>query len=572
MVVLLILIAYIFSYQVIYAFHYPTTTFNFGSKLKQYDTSIKNVNIEKQDEEKFDKKRRIHFSTHLLSLAPKSPSCDKTISDLWKWKDVTLGDGRDYFLPRPRALLAMNKLLVGNTYQVEIEAHYCSQGEHEHEHEHEQEHDDSYNNNPKKEGEELLVDLYIINNNSRRVYRSINNQNNENATVVTLKINASIEECAVLSNCARMDVLLSVKMDIEYLPPSLNVRTADDNRSITIQDSDVIDGVLCPHNVELLGAEITKNVLAGCLSSQLESYQSKINNSNMLWEGISSLFDLPGMVVDPAGTAMPYSGKILQRQRNNQTSFSPQPQLSSQYDDIFLTIQKSLIHTSSLPNLITHVALVASGLQSRPSRPDRPIHFRPFSSRDSHILLQLKRVLEIVPPTYPRIRIILESALSAGKAARNSNIVPSLERLRGYDIGSKYSPSAPTILWKEVAEDVKVLAIKPSVERCITRLKALEGKDKIVEIQVKAEELMNKVLETHCFNDNDFTSTRTMMTHDEKKVSVIMSREKKIIKMQKIVKKMLHQPLMDIRKDSNKVNVEQVLEELRIMLVTELCI
>ena len=83
---------------------------------------------------------------------------------------------------------------------------------------------------------------------------------------------------------------------------------------------------------------------------------------------------------------------------------------------------------------------------------------------------------------------------------------------------------------------------------------------------------MNKVLETHCFNDNDFTSTRTMMTHDEKKVSVIMSREKKIIKMQKIVKKMLHQPLMDIRKDSNKVNIEQVLEELRIMLVTELCI
>ena len=69
----------------------------------------------------------------------------------------------------------MNKLLVGDTYQVEIEAHYCSQGDHEHEHEYEQEHDDSYNNNPKKEGEELLVDLYIINNNSRRVYRSINN-------------------------------------------------------------------------------------------------------------------------------------------------------------------------------------------------------------------------------------------------------------------------------------------------------------------------------------------------------------------------------------------------------------
>ncbi len=58
---------------------------------------------------------------------------------------------------------------------------------------------------------------------------------------------------------------------------------------------------------------------------------------------------------------------------------------------------------------------VAAGMAPRASRPDRPVLFRPFSSRDAHIMLQLKRTAE-VDSQYPRMKIILDAVLNAGKA------------------------------------------------------------------------------------------------------------------------------------------------------------
>ena len=121
-----------------------------------------------------------------------------------KWKDKSLGDGRDFFVPRPRAIKALCEQLMRN---------YTS---------------------------------YIPDNFSL--------------------CNHTIQEIAILSNCARMDILI--------------VASSDD------QTSD-----------DLLSLDDTLLVrVASCLSSQVESYKDK--NMGSVWDtlGIGSTLDLPGMI------------------------------------------------------------------------------------------------------------------------------------------------------------------------------------------------------------------------------------------------------------------------------------
>jgi hypothetical protein len=93
--------------------------------------------------------------------------------------------------------------------------------------------------------------------------------------------------------------------------------------------------------------------------------------------------------------------------------------------------------------MVHHLCLVAVGLAPRPRRPNREIVFRPFSSRDAHILLQLKRTADIITssphwtkpsqnmlPKTSYLLTLLQFALRAGKAARNPNKVPALMELR----------------------------------------------------------------------------------------------------------------------------------------------
>ena len=110
-----------------------------------------------------------------------------------------------------------------------------------------------------------------------------------------------------------------------------------------------------------------------------------------------------------------------------------------------------------------HLCLVAAGMASRPRRPDREVIFRPFSSRDAHILLQLKRTKEVA--VGKDVNKLLECALRAGKAARNPDVVPELKLLREYGTGdSKYSTEAPTETLQLVIDSVLKLAIEPLVD------------------------------------------------------------------------------------------------------------
>jgi len=70
---------------------------------------------------------------HLLSLPPLSESSSKIIRDVWKWKDIALGDGRDYFVPRPRALKALSDLLVGTGNTKGFPVNFTSSSSSEHE-------------------------------------------------------------------------------------------------------------------------------------------------------------------------------------------------------------------------------------------------------------------------------------------------------------------------------------------------------------------------------------------------------------------------------------------------------
>lgn len=82
---------------------------------------------------------------YLVSIPPLSDEAPSIVRELWEWKNTVLGDGRDYFVPRPRALKALSNLLLETEF-----------------------------------GE------------------------------------FKVTECAILSNCARMDVLLSLERQFEY--------------------------------------------------------------------------------------------------------------------------------------------------------------------------------------------------------------------------------------------------------------------------------------------------------------------------------------------------------------------
>ena len=189
------------------------------------------------------------IEVHLLSL--QWSDSNPQVRQIWKWKDTVLGDGRDFFVPKPKTLSALNRLLVESV---------------------------------------------------------------------------GSEECAVLSNCARLEILLVAEKDCQ-------------NQESTI---------------------ITQAV-SQCLLAQVESHAA---SSNSFLSTMMHSFDWPNAI-------------------DTQARLTPKDS----------TLQWT--HLSGVESVCRHLCVVASGMAERPSRPGRPVPFRPFSSRDAHILLQLKRTSEV---------------------------------------------------------------------------------------------------------------------------------------------------------------------------------
>lgn len=353
-------------------------------------------------------------SMHLVSLPPLSDYSPKIIKDVWKWKDIVLGDGRDYFVPRPKALKALSDIIVGTSYGGFV-----------------------------------------------------------------------VRECAILSNCARMDMLLSVSGDESNCIVSKNC-TEDSCSSSSV-----------------------KKIVSTCIISQLKSFQSQRSHRSTFVENLSSFLDLPGMV-------------------NEQVTLQPSCDKNE--------LESLFAHTSKERDIIRHFCLVAAGLAPRASRPNREVVFRPFSSRDAHIMLQLKRTAEIAN-RYPRVKIVLDSALSAGKAARNPEKCPELLKLKQYGGEGKYSQQAPLALSKEVADTVIEKVVEPTIEDTIKRIQAMNATEKIVSLRGEA---------------NAILQSATCVTAEQRKH----------------VQELLHQHTLNLR-EGKTVNIEKILNKIRMALARE---
>lgn len=280
--------------------------------------------------------------------------------------------------------------------------------------------------------------------------------------------NVKIKECAILSNCARLDILVSL----------------DFGQSIINSGQEEID---------------VKRIISAVVSSQLEVFQSKKTERNAFIEGVSSLLDLPGMVDETIDISVEVT-----------TELESLLEIKSEVDDI-----------------LRHFSFVAAGLAQRASRPDRDVVFRPFSSRDAHIMLQLKRTAE-VSKEFTTMKTIFDTALSSGKGARNPKECPSLNKLKGYDGEGKYSQAAPPKLARDVADDVVDLIIEPQVQKGIQRLRANAAASSITYLRSQAELL---------YNPDDKDSA-------------------------KIVNRLLHEPTMKLR-DGVDVDVAKIISSIQ---------
>jgi hypothetical protein len=116
---------------------------------------------------------------------------------------------------------------------------------------------------------------------------------------------------------------------------------------------------------------------------------------------------------------------------------------ASELERVLVTIEGSY-------DVCQHLCRVASGVAKRPSRPGREVPFRPFSSRDAHVMLQIKRTVEVTKGA--RVRALFDASLQAGKAARDPSMVPELVPLKPYGTDGRYSSDAPGYLIQAAVE------------------------------------------------------------------------------------------------------------------------
>jgi hypothetical protein len=261
---------------------------------------------------------------HLFSLKWSSETdptaFSKIVRDTWRWKDAVLGDGRDFFVPRPKTLSALQ----------------------------------SY-----------------IQSSSQREYQQL-----AETTEYTYDGHPVFEECVVLSNCARFEIII-----------------VTDSPLVRVLDS-----------------------LARAIVAQVQAFQ------NRPFKSMHLPFDWPGSIDPDAGIDVGRHGPLIDE----------------------LAASKHWTHLKEAEEISEHLCLVAAGMAPRPSRADRrPVIFRPFSSRDAHILLQLKRTWYNSVQVAPRISLFLRYALQAGKAVRNPDKIPEIMILRQYGTGNSKFDTLP---------------------------------------------------------------------------------------------------------------------------------
>lgn len=341
-----------------------TESFSEKSELRISQKRENNGEIESEERRKLENGIYL-FSLNWIQENDPEYYRKKDVRRLWEWKDTTLGDGRDFFVPKPKTLMALQKYFLTNI--------------------------------------------------------------------------PCLTECSIISNCARLEILCSC---------SYPKKTEDRNQT--------------PHKLA--------HDISNCFLVQL-NYNQDLSKKANPWTKI--------MLQLPMNTDRPES--IL-------TTAAPvkDPLRSEAYFESWWNI------TTGTEAILVRLCKVSAGMAHRPRRPDRPVIFRPFSSRDAHVLLQLKRTRENIAfsPDVSEtdeggtsatrqqkqrqrrvLPVILDCALRAGKATRNPDIVPEIEELRKLTAAesSTCSPSDLKIS-QRVADAAYEKGILPLVNDCAMKL------------------------------------------------------------------------------------------------------
>lgn len=290
----------------------------------------------------------------------------KDVIRLWEWKDNALGDGRDFFVPKPKTLMALQQYFLDNI--------------------------------------------------------------------------PNLIECSIISNCARLEVLCTYSLPFEQ----------EKGNGLEQQ----------PENI--LARDIST-----CFIAQLDHHRNLSKKSNP-WTKM--MMQLPVNVDNP--------DSVL-------TNIPPvvDPMKSVSHYDSWWNV------TVGPKPILTHLCRVSAGMGRRPRRPDRAVVFRPYSSRDAHVLLQLKRTRENIgflplqddtasteskdakSQKRKLLPIVLDYALRAGKAARNSDIVPEILELKEMTSAESSAGSASEQQTSErVANAAFEKGMKPLIEECVAKL------------------------------------------------------------------------------------------------------
>ena len=256
-----------------------------------------------------------------------------------------------------------------------------------------------------------------------------------------------------------------------------------------------------------LAHRAARALVADALFMQLSSHRERGSGSGLA-AGLGSLLDLPG-AVDP----------------------SPPPVDGSDRGAVEAVEELAgvLVPKDGIEDVCRHLCRVAAGMAERPSRPGRPTPFRPYSSRDAHIMLQMKRTKEAASGS--RVKALFDAGLTAGKAARDERKVPQIAPLRPYGSDGRYASAAPDGLTSCATEAATELAIEPAIRSCESRLLAMESSEAVLAFRKRVGEAMAGV-------GIDLDSEQGLA-----------------------VRRMMHDPIMAIR-DGRSLDEDQVLQDI----------